>query len=445
MTPFRLLFVLACLLAPWLAPAWTAPAQADDAEEAKPKERHLQHGATHVYLSAGLTEDQTAPVIVMAGAAKGRAALVRDRLRRAKLRYVVIATGTRGPFPSHIDYDRMVKSWIESSLQWTSLAHRALLKSPWIVHGHGVIGLAALHCGMAETGRYQAAVLSDVEVPAKDVLVLSKAKTLRRESTSTKEKGHNDALIVVVQDLQDAQSPSRWFARSAWHARSTDPSRAVSFPAADGLEIRGDYFPRKSKMAPVVVLFHQARSSRGEYGDIAPRLMHMGYTCLAIDQRSGDRWAGIRNETAARAKKAGTPQGYIDARADLDAAIAWLRSEGHTGKLAIVGSSYSSSLAIFVGADNKEVAAVVSFSPGDYLPPRGSILAAGKRLTKPLLVVCPPREKRQAQQVFDAVASEAKTLYVQPLGVHGASTLNRSPTAAEAWTRFTDFLAASLK
>jgi dienelactone hydrolase len=152
----------------------------------------------------------------------------------------------------------------------------------------------------------------------------------------------------------------------------------------------------------------------------------------------------VRNETYRRAQKQRKQTNYIDARADLERAVTWARELGYTGKLGIVGSSYSSSLAIFVGADSKDVSAVVSFSPGDYLPPRGSITAAGKRLDKPTLIVCPPEEKRQAQPVFASVASEKKQLIVQPEGVHGASTLDRSPTREALWKQLLAFLSENL-
>ena len=117
-----------------------------------------------------------------------------------------------------------------------------------------------------------------------------------------------------------------------------------------------------------------------------------------------------------------------------------MRAQGLSGKLFVVGSSYSSSLAIFVGAENKEVHAVVSFSPGDYLPPRGSIVEAAKKLDKPTLIVCPTREERQARQVYGPIKSSTKELYVQPGGVHGASTLYRSSTHEAAWARLVGFL-----
>jgi hypothetical protein len=143
-----------------------------------------------------------------------------------------------------------------------------------------------------------------------------------------------------------------------------------------------------------------------------------GFNCIAIDQRSGREWGGVKNETAAEAMKMGVGQEYVDAKPDLERAIAWARELGFSGKLAIWGSSYSAALSIFVGAEQKGIDPVLSSSPGDYLPPRGSIFQAAKKLTVPTLVVCPPNEERQAKQVFEPIASKEKELYVDPKGVH---------------------------
>ena len=214
---------------------------------------------------------------------------------------------------------------------------------------------------------------------------------------------------------------------------------------ADDLLLTADLYRAADPKAPVVILFHQARSSRGEYRRIAPRLVAAGYNVLALDQRSGDTWADVDNQSAKQAKEKGLAQDYIDARPDLDRALTWVRELKLEGKIAIVGSSYSSSLAIFVGADSEDVAAVVSFSPGDYLPPKGSILEAAARLKAPTLVVCPPKEEAQAKAVFDPIAAKGKKLYVQPYGVHGASTLYRSKTLGEAWKVFLGFLQGHVK
>lgn len=48
----------------------------------------------------------------------------------------------------------------------------------------------------------------------------------------------------------------------------------------------------------MILLFHQAGSSKAEYATISPRLVAAGYSALAIDQRSGGELFGS-NETAA--------------------------------------------------------------------------------------------------------------------------------------------------
>ena len=48
---------------------------------------------------------------------------------------------------------------------------------------------------------------------------------------------------------------------------------------------------------PVMVLCHQAGSSKDEYKEISTRLAKMGWSSLALDQRSGGRKLGGFNET----------------------------------------------------------------------------------------------------------------------------------------------------
>ena len=66
-------------------------------------------------------------------------------------------------------------------------------------------------------------------------------------------------------------------------------SETVTFPSEDGLLITADiHAPYGNGEAPIIVLFHQAGWSRGEYAEIAPWLNTLGYNCMAVDQRSGE-------------------------------------------------------------------------------------------------------------------------------------------------------------
>jgi alpha-beta hydrolase superfamily lysophospholipase len=68
---------------------------------------------------------------------------------------------------------------------------------------------------------------------------------------------------------------------------------AISFAASDRVQVLADYYSAGSKAKPLILLFHQAGSNRGEYATIGPRLAALGFNALAIDQRSGgNAWGG---------------------------------------------------------------------------------------------------------------------------------------------------------
>jgi len=63
----------------------------------------------------------------------------------------------------------------------------------------------------------------------------------------------------------------------------------VEFASLDGLKVTADvYASSNDPSKPFIILCHQARWSRGEYREIAPKLNKLGFNCMAIDQRSGD-------------------------------------------------------------------------------------------------------------------------------------------------------------
>ncbi len=85
----------------------------------------------------------------------------------------------------------------------------------------------------------------------------------------------------------------------------------LEFPSQDGLIVTADlYQAYDAPGTAIIVLFHQAGSSRGEYRTIAPKLNALGFNALAIDQRSGRSYDGVKNQTVARAKKAKKARKY---------------------------------------------------------------------------------------------------------------------------------------
>ena len=213
----------------------------------------------------------------------------------------------------------------------------------------------------------------------------------------------------------------------------------VNFMADDGLTVSGLYY-RATTPKALILLFHQANSSKDEYATIAPRLVEMGYSALAIDQRSGGAMFG-KNQTAARMT---TPVTYGDALHDLDAALSWSRTM--QVPIIIWGSSYSSALVFQLAAKHpKDITAVLAFSPGEYLGPGKPVTAAAAKVKVPVFVTVAsdPAELAQAKPIFAALTGLSNKLYVPAAGVHGSSTLiaARNAKGAEAnWTAVADFL-----
>ncbi|MEZ6196029.1 MAG: alpha/beta hydrolase [Planctomycetota bacterium] len=225
----------------------------------------------------------------------------------------------------------------------------------------------------------------------------------------------------------------------------------VSFKAADGLPITGELYrgpaaTEGSAPRPTILLCHQAGSSRGEYRRIAPRLVAMGFDALAIDQRSGEGGnavsSGVPNETAAAAAELGGRRRppYAAAAADIRAALDWLAKREGIGPRILWGSSYSSSLAIMIGSEREDLAAVLSFSPGEYLGDGDPVATAAAKLSIPILVVAPESERGQAEPIFRAIAAKSKTLRCDASVLHGSRTLFMGKGRDADWEAVSAFL-----
>ena len=218
---------------------------------------------------------------------------------------------------------------------------------------------------------------------------------------------------------------------------------ALTLVAEDRVEIRGDLYALagdEDRSAPVVLLFHQAGSNRGEYVDIAQRLNDNGFHALAIDQRSGGKRWGFDNETVT---KLGKSADYLTALPDLEAALKWKSDSGYKGKTLVWGSSYSAALVFLLAAEHRQIDGILSFSPGEYLGSRNDeVRQAAKLVRQPVLVLTPQDERDRAAQVFDVIPSENKQLVIPERAVHGSSMLvpERNAGAEKIWPEVLAFL-----
>ena len=217
-------------------------------------------------------------------------------------------------------------------------------------------------------------------------------------------------------------------------------SETVTFPSEDGLLITADiHAPYKSGDVPIIVLFHQAGSSRGEYTDIAPWLNALGYNCMAVDQRSGEMIRGVDNETVLKATKENMPTGYIDALPDINASLAW--AHRHYGKDGVIawGSSYSAALVLKVAGDSPgQVDGVLAFSPGEYFNRAGKsdtwIQASARHIKVPVFITSSRNEADAWTAIFEAIESDNKVAFVPVTdGRHGSRAMWKKYPDSDAY------------
>ena len=208
----------------------------------------------------------------------------------------------------------------------------------------------------------------------------------------------------------------------------------------DSLPITADIYEVNNKK-PTVLLCHQARFSRGEYKDTALKLLNLGFSCMAIDQRSGKEANGILNETVLAAKERNLSTNYLDAKQDIEAAIDYLYEMNGQQPIILVGSSYSATLALLIGNKSEKVKAIVAFSPGEYyksIDIKNSI----KNISKPIFVTSSKKEITALAELVSLIDTTYVTHY-KPIieGIHGSKALWKTTNGNESyWKAFSGFL-----
>jgi alpha-beta hydrolase superfamily lysophospholipase len=216
--------------------------------------------------------------------------------------------------------------------------------------------------------------------------------------------------------------------------------KKVYFKSSDGLKITADYYPVE-KLRGLILLCHRSHCNRGEYRETAPKLNRLGFSCLAIDQRSGMKVFGVTNETKRLAAEKGLPTGYLDAKADIKAAIDFSYELNNKKPVILFGSSYSASLCLLISTETNKIKATIAFSPGEYL--KGINLSEEiKYIDKPTFVTSPKKEIDQLTDVMKNVRSKF-VYHFKPVveGFHGSKTLWESVKGYETfWKPLEEFL-----
>lgn len=233
-------------------------------------------------------------------------------------------------------------------------------------------------------------------------------------------------------------------------ADSTAQFEQVDFRSLDGLMVTADLYETGDRSDPLVLLFHQTESSRGEYREIAPRLVELGFNTLAVDLRWGGKheWFPAENETALRYgtveimneirignDERGWPTVLLSYE-DMLAAYDWSSIEGFDGPKIVIGASMSSILTLRLPVD-REIAAVFAFSPGEYGDDTTQVRRWCASNQVPTFIAGRESEAEISRLLLDAVDSPRKQYFQTTQDRHGSSILTIDE---EGWKSFVEFL-----
>lgn len=220
----------------------------------------------------------------------------------------------------------------------------------------------------------------------------------------------------------------------------------ITFKVADGEVVYGTITRAKPDNHRILLLFHQAGANRHEYDPLISDFNAAGFDTLAIDQRAGgERW-GFANKTVAQRGVSAT---YHQAYPDLEGALYWAQQEDY--KIIItVGSSYSAALNVILAKEHpKDITAIATFSPGEYLDDADAIKKAAAQVRLPFYVTAEPNlGEQRVDEVLRNFKGDNLTRYQPKAGVHGASTLvrERNPKGyRENREQFMSFLKTTTK
>ncbi len=224
-------------------------------------------------------------------------------------------------------------------------------------------------------------------------------------------------------------------------------SKTVQFKTFDKVIVTADVYAPNPVNSPFIILYHQANYSRGEYLEIAPKLNSLGFNCLAVDLRSGESVNGVRNETWNFADSLKMETRYVDAYTDMRAAVSYVKNKYPNAKIFLLGSSYSSSLALKLAGDFPEnISGVLAFSPGEYFSKfgwsRDIIQNSASKIKCPVFITSSLTERESWQKIYDAIPLQTKVYFLPDNGgKHGAKALwNVFPEHEQYWKAVKSFL-----
>ena len=217
----------------------------------------------------------------------------------------------------------------------------------------------------------------------------------------------------------------------------------VTFPSIDQLSVYAKVFYADTLPRPCILMCHQARFNKTEYDSIARKVVAQGFTCMAVDLRSGGDLGDSINQTHDGAVRESLRTDYLDSEKDIIAALTFLKINLKAKKLIIWGSSYSASLALKIAKEYKDVSAVIAFSPGEYFEDQLKVAVSISGLNKPTFITSSRAENNAELSGIVRSCVGKNLVHFVPIneGKHGSSAL--WPTTSnneEYWVALNKFL-----
>jgi pimeloyl-ACP methyl ester carboxylesterase len=164
---------------------------------------------------------------------------------------------------------------------------------------------------------------------------------------------------VVITGVFGIGPTSKLLLDMSRHTISTLPSQyalsysPVSFKSLDGLQLEG-WWLKNSDDSPVIIMVHGFMSNRAEPANrtfgIAKSLMEKGYNVLMFDLRAQGQSEGSL-----------ISGGYYETN-DLLGAVSFVRDQGITSKIGVLGFSMGAATSLMTAAESADIAAVVADS-----------------------------------------------------------------------------------
>lgn len=213
--------------------------------------------------------------------------------------------------------------------------------------------------------------------------------------------------------------------------------KQVELKAEDGTKVFA-YLSSVKSPKGIILLFHQAGSSAEEYAPIIPKLNSFGWTCLAVDLRSGGSMYGTNRTVEA----IGRNGDYMSAYQDMNAAVEYAVREKYK-QIVVWGSSYSASLVAKLSIDLPQIRKVIAFSPGEYMDGKSTVHDWYLNVKVPILAVWASGEENDVKQVLSGTKA---TIVGNDEFIHGSSTLRPDknvPNIETLWKQIEEFLNAN--